>query len=142
LKAKTIIGSWLALTMLAACASSTAVHVKSSAPLSGEGTLKVTMKDEKHTTIDLRMTDLEKPSSIGASVYVAWAVPAISQNITPMKIGAFQRNDDASGNFEATVPLTDFYLVVTAEHSDEVRFPSGGAVLSAEIRREPASDAT
>jgi hypothetical protein len=117
--------------LFCSCAStSTTVHVKSEAPHPGDGTLEVTMADEVNTRVELHMSELgeEAPS------YVVWAVPADPQRMTA-KLGALA----GDGSFEGTIPLTDFWLIVTAERTPAAVMPSGDLVITAEIRREKAS---
>jgi hypothetical protein len=103
-------------------------------PMKSEGTLEVSMKDAKNTVIALRVHDLAKPATVGATAYVAWAIP-VSIAETPKKVGALALQDGALGSLDATIAMTDFWLIVTAEPSPFGRAPMGAQIFSAEIRR-------
>lgn len=122
-------------TLFTGCASTQeTVKLKSTPPLRAEGQLEVTMKADHQTEIELRVHDLVKPTSIGVNAYVAWAIP-LDAHESPLRVGALSMEADRKGELDATVPLNNFWLIVTAELMPNGRAPAGAQIFSAEIRR-------
>src|SRR5687768_4927208 len=107
------IGALFAGLLFVGCAASQTVQLQSTPPLKGKGTLKVTKLDERNTKVELRAEQLELP---GAS-YVVWAVPF--GDLPAVKVGRL----GADQHLKATIGLTDFWIIMTAEHSAEVQEP-------------------
>lgn len=124
----------IATLFIGCAATKETVTLKSTPPMRAEGQLEVTMNADHETGIQLKVHDLAKPSSLGANAYVAWAIPVRAEE-APRRVGALALASDHEGALEATVPLNDFWLIVTAEPSPYGRAPMGAQIFSAEIRR-------
>ncbi|MBS2004605.1 MAG: OmpA family protein [Cyanobacteria bacterium SZAS LIN-5] len=82
----------------------------------------------KGTEIDLRVSDLRPPSTLGGQflTYVAWTV---TPDGTTKNLGEIQINQNGSGRLEARTLSPTFALIVTAEPYFAVRMPSELVVL-------------
>jgi len=88
------------------------------------------------TNMEIQVRYLAKPGQItqGATTYVVWVRPVSATGlVAPQNIGAFQVDDDLSGELRTSTPLRHFNLFITAEPSEEVTVPTGNEVLSTQV---------
>jgi outer membrane protein OmpA-like peptidoglycan-associated protein len=87
------------------------------------------------TTIDLRVTGMPQPTTIGAEflTYVLWTV---TPDGTTTNLGQIPMNQNGEGKLEVRAQSQTFALIVTAEPYYAVRLPSEVVVLVNETRKK------
>jgi outer membrane protein OmpA-like peptidoglycan-associated protein len=87
------------------------------------------------TTIELRVTGMPQPTSIGAEflTYVLWTV---TPDGTTTNLGQIPLNQNGEGKLDVRAQTQTFALIVTAEPYYAVRMPSEVVVLVNETRKK------
>lgn len=99
-----------------------------------QGQLKISDAGNNNTGIELRVQHLATPTKIdgSATTFMVWAKPfANAARVQPL--GALAVNDDLSAQLNATTPLKNFEVFVTAESSSQVPEPQGDRLLWATV---------
>lgn len=113
--------------------SSTELATSARVP-AAQGQLKITDAGNNNTGIELRVQHLATPSKVnsGATTFMVWAKPsAETSRVHPL--GALTVNKDLSAELNATTPLKNFELFITAESSSQVQDPEGERLLWATV---------
>ena len=113
--------------------SSTELATSAKVP-AAQGQLKIKDAGNNNTGIELRVQHLANPYKInpGATTFMVWAKPsAETSRVHPL--GALTVNKDLSAELNATTPLKNFELFVTAESSSQVQDPEGDRLLWATV---------
>jgi hypothetical protein len=89
-------------------------------------------KDNGNTKLDIKVEHLARPGSLtpSANNYLVWIRP---NGGDAFKQGAIGVGKNLSGELRLETVSKDFDVVITAEQSDSVTFPSSVEVLSAHI---------
>ena len=113
---------------------STKVDLKGTELMAGaSGEAKVEAKPGA-TTIELSLTDMTQPSTLGAEflTYVLWVVTPDGRS---GNTGEIIINKNGEGKLKATTPAQTFALIVTAEPYFAIRFPSEMVILENDTRK-------
>lgn len=113
--------------------SSTELATSAKVP-AAQGQLKIKDAGNNNTGIELRIKHLANPYKIdaGATTFMVWAKPlAETSRVHPL--GALTVDKDLSATLDATTPLKNFELFVTAESSSQVQEPQGDRLLWATV---------
>lgn len=113
--------------------SSTELATSAKVP-AAQGQLKIKDAGNNNTGIELRVQHLANPYKIdpGATTFMVWAKPtAETSRVHPL--GALTVNKDLSAELNATTPLKNFELFVTAESSSQLQEPQGDRLLWATV---------
>lgn len=113
--------------------SSTELATSAKVP-AAQGQLKIKDAGNNNTGIELRVQHLANPYKIdpGATTFMVWAKPfAETSRVHPL--GALSVDKDLSAALDATTPLKNFELFVTAESSSQVQEPQGERLLWATV---------
>lgn len=97
------------------------------------GTVKVQKdKDNGNTKLDIKVDHLARPSSLtpSANDYIVWIRPSGGE---ALKQGAIGVDKNLSGELKMETVSKDFEVLITAEQSDSVTFPSSVEVLRAHV---------
>lgn len=97
------------------------------------GTVKVRKdKDNGNMKLDIKVEHLANPSSLTppATSYIVWVRPKGQDAI---KQGAIRVDKNLSAELKTATTSKTFDVVITAEQSDNVTFPSATEVLSAHV---------
>lgn len=113
--------------------SSTELATSSRVP-AAQGQLKISDAGNNNTGVELRVKHLATPTKIdrSATTFMVWAKPfAETARVHPL--GALTVNDDLSAQLNATTPLKNFEVFITAESSSQVQEPQGERLLWATV---------
>jgi hypothetical protein len=99
-----------------------------------DGEVRISTDDNNNTKVKLEVKHLAPPSSLTPpqSMYVVWTRADGDQ---PRNEGMLQIGDNREGKIEFVTPAEQFELLVTAEESVDVRFPSNMVALRADVSR-------
>jgi hypothetical protein len=122
------------LVAVAGCAKSHELRPVDRNP-AAVGTIKASADANKNTLLDVRVEHLAPPTSLDPtlSTYVVWIRPAAGGEF--VNIGQLAMQDDRSGRLRATTPHPEFDVLVTAEQSGTVKFPSTFVVMQGRAKR-------
>lgn len=89
-------------------------------------------KDNGNTKLDIKVDHLARPSSLtpSANDYIVWIRPNGGE---ALKQGAIGVDKNLSGELKVETVSKDFEVLITAEQSDSVTFPSSVEVLRAHV---------
>ena len=113
--------------------SSTELATSAKVP-AAQGQLKISDAGNNNTGVELRVKHLATPTKIdrSATTFMVWAKPfADTARVHPL--GALTVNDDLSAQLNATTPLKNFEVFITAESSSQVQEPQGERLLWATV---------
>ena len=113
--------------------SSTQLATSAKVP-AAQGQLKITDAGNNNTGVELRVQHLATPTKVdrSATTFMVWAKPyAEATRVHPL--GALTVNDDLSAQLNATTPLKNFEVFITAESSSQVQEPQGDRLLWATV---------
>jgi len=98
------------------------------------GEVEVSTDDNNNTKVKLEVKYLAPPSALSPprNAYVVWTRTG---SANPEKQGVLEIGDDREGKIEFITPASDFEVVVTAEESPDVRYPSSTIALQSEVTR-------
>lgn len=99
-----------------------------------QGQLSIKDAGNNNTGVELRVQHLANPYKIdpGATTFMVWAKP-FAEIARVQPLGALAVNKDLSAELNATTPLKNFELFVTAESSSQVQEPQGDRLLWATV---------
>lgn len=124
------------LSLLVACGGPLKYQLASTSQAPGaDGNLVAhVLKDQGQTRIELQVQNLPPPSRVSepATSYVVWYRKDSS---TPWgRVGAVKYDaDDRGGEFEGSVPVTAFDLIVSADENAEAASPSSAIVFKQRV---------
>jgi len=98
------------------------------------GEVKVSTDDNANTNVKLEVKYLAPPSTLSPprNAYVVWTRTGSG---TPEKQGVLEIGDDREGEIEFITSARDFQLVVTAEDSAAVTYPSSAVTMESDVSR-------
>jgi len=134
MKSSVLIVATFVLTLGAAgCANRTALVGTPMVP-AAVGDVKLSNDGNNNTKVKLEVKHLAPASSLSPprSAYVVWTRTG---NGNPEKQGVLQIGDNREGKIEFITPAQDFEVVVTAEDSPDVRYPSSTIALQSDVNR-------
>lgn len=90
-------------------------------------------KNNKDTTLDIKVSNLASPSSLtpAEGTYIVWVKP---NGDPPEKEGAIGVGNNLNGELKAVTTAKNFDVFITAEAGETVTQPSGPEVLKAHIK--------
>jgi hypothetical protein len=99
-----------------------------------DGRITISTDANNNTRVKLEVKHLAPPSALSPprGTYVVWTR---DQNGDPQKQGTLDIGDNRQGKIEFITSLQDFDVIVTAEESPDVRYPSSAVALRSEVRR-------
>lgn len=133
------ITAFLLCVAMAACGGPLryALHGTQKAPDADAEIVADVNEDSGFTRINLKVEHLAPPGRVlaGASQYVVWARKA--DGAPWQRIGALAYDEDKRRGdiMEASVPLTEFALIVSAEKESAPEKPSEDVVVAQEVNR-------
>lgn len=113
--------------------SSTELATSAKVP-AAQGQLNIKDVGNNNTGLELRIQHLANPYKIdpGATTFMVWAKP-FAETARVYPLGALTVNKDLSAELNATTPLKNFEVFVTAESSSQVQEPQGDRLLWATV---------
>lgn len=125
------------LTLLVACGGPLKYQIASTPQAPGADAKLVAhvLGDQGQTRLELTVKNLAPPARVSeqATAYVVWYR---KDSNTPWgRVGALKYDaDDRNGEFEGSVPVTAFDLVVTADENTEGASPSPAIVFTQRVQ--------
>lgn len=119
---------------LAACTAPLKLVSTSRSP-STDALIKVEHDENGNGILTLSVNHLPPPARLGAGLttYVVW-VSTPDQKITT-NVGMLKVNDSQTGSMQATTPLREMLIKVTAEENGEATVPSQNVVIEGAVKR-------
>ena len=129
---------WLALTaaaLILGCASQQRTIRGTPVSPDSIGEVRTAAGPNDQTQLTVTVYNLPKPQIVAhdATMYIAWAKPS-KESGQPQKLGQLTV-DEGVGTLQATTPLREFQLIVTAEPPDSSGM-SGEPVLTGHVARD------
>ena len=114
--------------------NSTTELASSSRVPGAQGEIRVKDAGNNNTGVQVRVKHLATPAKIEstATTFMVWAKP-LSELGRVQPLGALTVNKDLTGELDATTPLRNFEVFVTAESSSQLQDPRGERLLWATV---------
>jgi hypothetical protein len=118
---------------LAGCAKKVSLAGTPLVP-AADGQLRISTDNNNNTKVKLTVAHLAPAAALSPpqSIYVVWTR---TEDGSPQKQGILEVGDNRKGELEFVTPAQTFEVVVTAEPSPEVQFPSNLIALRSNINR-------
>jgi len=130
---------WLVLTaaaMLLGCSSQQ--HTLRGTPVSPDSVAEVhaSAGASDQTQLTVKVYNLPKPQLVAseATMYIAWAKTS-KESGQPQRLGQLTVDEGEVGTLQATTPLREFDLIITAERTDSPGM-QGEPVLTGHVARD------
>jgi hypothetical protein len=129
----TTIGVCLLVLTVAGCANRVNLVNTPLVP-AADGRLTISTDRNDNTKVKLEVKHLAPPSALTPpqETYVVWTR---SEDGSPQKQAVLQVGDNRQGEIEFITPAANFEVVVTAESSPDVQFPSNMVAFTSEVGR-------